>query len=69
MADNLKIIYRISDGAQKTVDKNGQNIIKNKPDYITKRNCLLNFIKILYLLYYHQLVDILLLVRSMQNNH
>ena len=42
----LFCIYRISDSAQKTTDSNGNNIIKTKPDYITKKGCLKNFINV-----------------------
>ena len=43
---SLYCIYRISDAAQKTTDANGNNIIKTKPDYITKQNCIKNFINV-----------------------
>jgi len=40
-------LYRISDGFQKTIDSSTSQIInKNKPNYITKKKCLLNFIKV-----------------------
>lgn len=42
----LFCIYRISDSMQKTTDSNGNNIIKTKPDYITKKGCLKNFINV-----------------------
>ena len=31
--------YRYSDSQQKTISNNGQNIVKNKPDYINKKDC------------------------------
>ena len=41
---NLYCYYRISDNFQKTITDDGTNIIKKKPSYITKENCLKNFI-------------------------
>jgi len=41
---NFYCFYRISDNFQKTITEDGKNLIKKKPDYITKKNCLKNFI-------------------------
>lgn len=46
MNSRLICFYRISDSFQKTVKEDGSLLIKDKPDYITKRNCFLNFVKI-----------------------
>ena len=40
------IFYRISDNFQKTVNKNNDVITKEKPSYITKKNCFLNALDI-----------------------
>ena len=42
---NLTCFYRISDNSQKTTDADGNIQIKQKPDYITKRNCFDNFVR------------------------
>ena len=41
----LICFYRISDNSQKTTDADGNIQIKQKPDYITKRNCIDNFVR------------------------
>jgi len=41
----LYCFYRISDNFQKTIKEDGTNLIKKKPEYITKENCLNNFVK------------------------
>ena len=41
----MYIFYRISDGFQKTVNSDSQVVQKEKPDYITKKNCFVNFLQ------------------------
>ena len=42
MTRDLHVFYRISDGAQSAPD--GTHVMKAKPAYVTKRNCLINFL-------------------------